>query len=251
MSSARTALVTGASAGIGQATARVLADIGYGLVIGGRREERLSALTRELAAKSVKVKSVVGDVRSDPVVEQMLAAALEEWGRVPDAFVLCAGSGLPGTVLTSDPEKWVDLFDTNLLSVLRQLRAVGNAFTEGCRRDGRVRDIVIIGSTVGRVISRRNPVYGATKFAVHSLTEALRREVCDAGLRVSLVEPGFVVSEFQSTAGYDMEWFETIAEEFGPLLAPTDVARTVAFILDQPPHVHVDNVRIRPARQQV
>lgn len=125
-------------------------------------------------------------------------------------------------------------------------------FTKQAEADGgsQVRDIVVIGSTVGRQVSAANPVYGSTKFAVHSLVEALRQEVCALNIRVTLIEPGFVRSGFQEAAGYDTAWFEGVAAASGPLLVPEDVAEVVQFVLDRPKHVHLDDIRLRPTRQK-
>ena len=102
-----------------------------------------------------------------------------------------AGRGLPGTVLGSDPARWEEMLSANYLAVLRQLRACAERFVALAKGDGgrQARDIVVLGSTVGRQVSAANPVYGSTKFALHSLVEALRQEVCGYGVRVSLIEP--------------------------------------------------------------
>jgi NADP-dependent 3-hydroxy acid dehydrogenase YdfG len=110
-------------------------------------------------------------------------------------------------------------------------------------------DIVVIGSVVGRHISPFSAVYGATKFAVHALTEGLRREVGPKGVRVSLVEPGIVVSGFQDAAGYGDEMVKNFEDKFGPLLRGEDVANSIHFIVSQPPHVHLSDIMIRPTRQ--
>ena len=92
-------------------------------------------------------------------------------------------------------------------------------------------------------------MYGSTKFGVHGLTEGARRELGPKGIRVSLIEPGFVKSEFQGVAGYDPRWVDGVFEKFGPVLAGADIARVVSFIASQPPHVHVNDVMLRPTRQ--
>ena len=108
----------------------------------------------------------------------------------------------------------------------------------------------MIGSNVGRHISPFSSMYGSTKFAVNSLAEALRREVGPRGIRVTLIEPGFVKSEFQGVAGYDPAWFEGVLTKIGPVLEPEDVARAVSFVASQPAHVHVSDVLVRPTRQE-
>ncbi|MBE8523943.1 SDR family oxidoreductase [Amycolatopsis sp. H6(2020)] len=245
MEPARIVVVTGASSGIGQATARLFADDrGYGVVACARTKDRLA----ELEAEHGRLLAVPADLTEDSAVPDLLAIARRRWNRSPDSFVLCAGRGLPGTVLTSDPARWQEIVELNFLAALRQLRQVAELFVG--EASDRVRDIVVIGSTVGRQVSAANPIYGSTKFALHSLVEALRQEVCEHNIRVTLVEPGFVQSGFQRAAGYDTEWFAQVERDNGPLLTPDDVARVVDFVLRQPGHVHIDDVRIRPTRQR-
>ncbi len=110
-------------------------------------------------------------------------------------------------------------------------------------------DIVIIGSVVGRHISPFSAVYGATKFAVHSLAEGLRRELSPKGIRVSLVEPGLVLSGFQAEAGYSDELVKNFKDKFGPLLLGEDVANAIHFVVSQPAHVHISDIVVRPTRQ--
>ena len=157
--------------------------------------------------------------------------------------------------MDSDPSQWEDLLRTNILSAARLVREAGARMVgAGEGRTGAdlvrsPRDIVILGSTVGRHISPFSSMYGGTKFAVHAMAEAVRRELGPKGIRVTLIEPGFVASEFQGVAGYDPKWFEEVAARIGPVLTPADVARTVAFVVSQPPAVHVSDVVIRPTRQ--
>lgn len=251
MTERRVAVVTGASSGIGRAIAAHFAQRGLRVVAAGRNSKHLEQLATEMSRQPGEVRPVRGDV-TDPAHPRQLLDSAEQW-EPASIFVVSAGNGLPGTVLGSDPSRWEDLLKVNYLAVLRQLRAAGRYFVAQAERDGgrQVRDIVVIGSTVGRQVSASNPVYGSSKFAVHSLVEALRQEVCAYNVRVTLVEPGFVQSGFQEAAGYDMAWFEGIIRENGPLLTPEDVAETVGFVIDRPIHVHLDDVRLRPTRQRV
>ncbi|MEV7803582.1 SDR family oxidoreductase [Microbispora sp. NPDC088329] len=252
MTEGRIAIVTGASSGIGRAITACFARRGMRVVAAGRREDRLAELVRELAGHPGAVVPFAGDMTRPGHTEELLAAAEREFGAA-SVFVASAGRGLPGTVLRSDPGRWRELVEANYLAVLHQLRASAAEFKKQAEADGgrRVRDVVVIGSTVGRQVSAANPVYGSTKFAVHALVEALRQEVCVHGIRVTLIEPGFVRSGFQETAGYDPEWFEAVAEQNGPLLVPEDVAEVVGFAVDRPPHVHLDDIRLRPTRQKI
>ncbi|CAN5809104.1 SDR family oxidoreductase [soil metagenome] len=253
----RRAIVTGASAGIGLAIARRLAAAGFGVVVNARRAERLDEVVRELG--SARATAAPGDCAEQPVIDAMLAAAHTRFGGTPDCVVINAGRGLAGSVLTSDTAQWEEMVRTNLLGAARLLRSAAEAMLaqvapEELGQHGAwtrtPRDIIVIGSVVGRHVSPFSSMYGATKFGVHGLVEGARRELAPKGIRVSLVEPGFVVSEFQGVAGYKTDWFEGIKEKIAPMLEPDDVARVVEFIAMQPAHVHVGDVLVRPTRQE-
>jgi NADP-dependent 3-hydroxy acid dehydrogenase YdfG len=251
MADGRVAIVTGASSGIGRATVIRFARAGMRVVAAARREERLAELVKEAAGLPGAVVPVATDMVRPGATELLLGTAEREWAPAT-VFVTAAGRGLPGTVLGSDATQWAEVVEANYLAVLHQLRASAEDFRKRAGADDtpRVRDIVVLGSTVGRQVSAANPVYGSTKFAVHSLVEALRQEVCEYGVRVTLIEPGFVRSGFQEAAGYDPVWFEAVAEQNGPLLVPDDVAETVEFVVGRPAHVHLDDIRMRPTRQR-
>jgi NADP-dependent 3-hydroxy acid dehydrogenase YdfG len=250
MTDGRIAIVTGASSGIGRAVTSHFVRRGMRVVAAGRNAAQLGKLVDDLAGEPGAVLPVRGDMTRPGYAVELLAAADQRWG-APSIFVASAGRGLPGTVLGSDPARWAEMVNANYLAVLCQMRSSAERFVASAKQDGgrQARDIVVIGSTAGRQVSAANPVYGSTKFALHSLVEALRQEICAYGIRVSLIEPGFVRSGFQEAAGYDMEWFERVAEEYGPLLTPDDVAETVAFVVERPWHVHLDDIRLRPTRQ--
>jgi NADP-dependent 3-hydroxy acid dehydrogenase YdfG len=250
MDPTRIAVVTGASSGIGRATARLFLHGGLRVVANGRHAERLAELNEIVGPDDGRLIKLLGDIRQPDLIFHAFEAARTRWSQTPDLLVLCAGRGLPGTLLGSDSSQWHDLLEHNYLSMMHQLRDAAQQLVADAMQDPtRPRDIVVIGSTVGRVISTANPVYGSTKFAVHSLAESLRQEVCNYNIRVTLIEPGFVKSEFQRNAGYDLGWFATIEQQHGPLLAPEDIARTIEFVTSQPSHVHIDDIRIRPTKQ--
>ncbi|MGC4804953.1 SDR family oxidoreductase [Micromonospora sp. DT233] len=249
MTEDRIAIVTGASSGIGRAIAVRLARRGTRVVAAARRPAPLTALAAEVPPGTLL--PAPADVTRPEATEELLGLAESRWGPA-DLFVAAAGRGLPGTVLGSDPDQWREVVEANYLSILHQLRACAAQFRKHAEAEQtpRARDIVVIGSTAGRQVSAANPVYGSTKFAVHSLVEALRQEVCRHGIRVTLIEPGFVRSGFQEAAGYDPAWFAAVAEENGPLLEPDDVASVVEFVVGRPAHVHLDDIRLRPTRQK-
>ncbi|MGF6095691.1 SDR family oxidoreductase [Pseudomonas sp. 18175] len=248
MTAQRAAVVSGGTSGIGRALVEGLVEDGYGVAFSGRTRERTDAVLADLNPKRRCAVGVTGDAALAGHVTALFTAAHQAFSVWPSVAVICAGHGLPGTLTGSDPARWEPLFRLNLLGAMHQMRESAELFGQV---PGDVRDLVVIGSTVGRTLSEANPVYGATKVAVHALVESLRRELCAAGVRVTLIEPGFVTTGFQAAAGYDPEWFAGIAQDQGPLLQPADIARIVRFIVQQPPHVHIDDVRVRPTRQRV
>jgi NADP-dependent 3-hydroxy acid dehydrogenase YdfG len=242
----KTAVVTGASAGIGRAVALTLARAGAAVVVSARRAERLGELVAEIEAQGGRALASAGDMGRAADVERLLADALawEAGGKKLDILVANAGRGLAGGVLTSDEAQWQEVYQTNVLGTASLLRRAGQHFA----RQGRG-DIVVLGSVSGRNISPFSGFYGSSKFAVGGLTEALRQELCGKGVRVSLVLPGIVVSEFQQVAGYNPENFGKGIAHFGKLLEPQAIADGVSWLLSQPPHVNVSEIMIRPTGQ--
>ena len=256
--SSRVALITGASAGIGQATARELATLGARVAVNARREDRLVALIQELADRvdqgpdSDRAIAVAGDTADESVISAMLDQPEDKFGAPVDLVVINAGRGLAGSVMTSDPEQWDAMIRTNLVGAAKLLRAAGERLSRlQERRDwpNHAADIVVLGSTVGRHISPFSSMYGSTKFAIGSLAEAARRELGPKGVRVSLIEPGIVASEFQGVAGYDPESFGAMMDKFAPVLTPEDIARLIGFIVKQPAGVHLSGTVVRPTKQ--
>lgn len=258
--SGRVALVTGASAGIGHAVACELAVLGARVGVNARREERLIALAQEIADRCAarpgpdceRVVPVPGDASDPRVISRMLDEPAQRFGDPVDLVVVNAGRGLAGSVLTSDDTQWEEVVRINLLGAARLIREAGHrlARLQSERKwPERAADIVILGSTVGRHISPFSSMYGSTKAAVGSLAEAARRELGPKGVRVTLIEPGIVQSEFQGVAGYEPESFGALMDRFSPVLRPEDVARTIGFIVRQPAGVHLADVLIRPTRQ--
>ena len=250
----RIAVVTGASAGIGLATVHKLLEASVSVVGCARRSDRLQALeqaARERHGRRCFV-GVAGDVQDPATLERLLSTCQEAFGGAPDIFLVNAGKGLPGSILQSDQTKWEELFQVNCLSTLHQMRAAANMMLESTDRHvgaPKAQDIVVLGSIVGRHLSPVNPVYGATKYAVKSLAEALRRDLAPHWIRVTLIEPGTVATEFQDAAGYDASAFEDYERQIGPFVTGDDVANFILFALSQPAHVHFNNVVIRPTRQ--
>ena len=242
----KTAIVTGASSGIGRSTALSLAGDGAAVVVSARREDRLKVLVQEIVSLGGKALAVVADASLPADIDRLLEQALawQDGGSKYDIVVVNAGRGLAGSLLASDAKQWQEVYDLNVLGAAHLMRRAGQYMVG--RKAG---DIVAIGSVVGRHISPFSSFYGSTKFAVAALAEGLRREVCGHGVRVSLVMPGIVESEFQAVAGYNLENFGKDVVKFGTLLEPQAIAEGIRWLLTQPPHVHVSEIMIRPTGQ--
>lgn len=243
---ARIAIVTGASSGIGEATARRLVDSGYGVIGNARNGGKLRAIEEELGAAFF---GVAGDAADPVVLDGLFAASVERFGKPADIVVANAGRGLGGSVKDADLSRFEEILKLNVTGTLALLQKASRIMLGNLDYPKQAADIVIIGSVVGRHISPFSAVYGATKFAVHALAEGLRREVGPKGVRVSLVEPGIVISGFQEGAGYGEDMVRNFDERFGPLLYGEDVANAIHFIVTQPPHVHISDIMVRPTRQ--
>jgi NADP-dependent 3-hydroxy acid dehydrogenase YdfG len=220
-------LITGASSGIGEATARRAAEAGYRLVLAARSLERLESLAQELGGSDRAI-AVGCDVTEWVRQQQMAAAALEAFGSI-DAVFANAGFGAQRGFLESTPEHWHDMVLTNVYGAALTIRATLPSVLESRGH------VLLTGSVAGR---RALPgsLYSCTKWAVTAMGEALRQEVDGSGVRVTLIEPGMVATPFfdQRPSG---------------ALEADDVARTVMFAVSQPPHVDVNEILVRPTVQ--
>jgi NADP-dependent 3-hydroxy acid dehydrogenase YdfG len=221
-------LITGASTGIGAATARQAADAGFRLVLSARSEDKLQALAKELGGED-RALAVPADVSVWADNERLAQRTLERFGRI-DVVFANAGFGAQRSFLADSPEHWRDMVLTNVLGVAYTIRATLEALRE---REGHM---VITSSVAGRR-PLQGSLYSASKHAVTAMGEALRQEVNGTGMRVTLIEPGQV----------DTPFFEKPGE--GRLQAE-DVARAVMFAVAQPPHVDVNEILLRPTAQE-
>ena len=248
-SDTRIAIVTGATSGIGEATARKLVSAGFGVVGNGRNAVKLAALEKEIGSAFC---GVVGDISDNAVLDQLFISASERFGKSADIVIANAGRGLGGSVKNADLSQFEEVLKTNVIGTLGLLQRAAQKMEDrqlhGYPKSAA--DIVIVGSLAGRHVSPHSAVYGATKFAVHALAEGLRREVGPQGVRVTLVEPGVVLTGFQAAAGYSDALVNGFKEKLGPLLlSGEDVANAILFIVAQPPHVHISDIVIRTTRQ--
>jgi NADP-dependent 3-hydroxy acid dehydrogenase YdfG len=245
----RVAVVTGATSGIGAATARRLAADGAAVAVVGRREERLAELAAELgeATEAGVVRAAV-DVSNRDAVERAADAIRGELGRV-DLVVANAGVMLPAPFEEADTTEWDRMLDTNI----RGLLATGRAFTEdllAAAAEGGPADLVHVGSIGSHIVFPNYGVYGATKAAVAHLTRNLRAELGPRGVRVKNVEPGLVRTELGDHAS-DADLRESLAawrDEVGPL-PPGDIADAIAFAVAAPPRMNVAELIVLPTAQ--
>jgi short-subunit dehydrogenase len=187
-------IVTGASAGIGEATARRLAAAGACVVLTARRPERITALARELDPTGARVLAVPGDVTSDADRRQLVAATLEKFGRI-DALVNNAGYGTRGPVERVPVETIRRNFETNVFALIALTQLVLPGMRDrgsGC--------IVNIGSVAGKIARPLSSIYDSTKHALEAITDGLRGELKPFGIRVTLIRPGFILTEFVEAA---------------------------------------------------
>jgi NADP-dependent 3-hydroxy acid dehydrogenase YdfG len=224
---AKVFLITGASTGIGAATARRAAEAGYRLVLAARSADRLQALAEEAGGEG-RALAVACDVMDWAQQERLAATALDAFGRI-DVVFANAGFGAKRGFLEETPEHWRDMVLTNVLGVAYTVRATLPAVKEA-------RGHFLLTSSVAGRRPLQGSLYSATKHAVTAMGESLRQDVNDTGVRVTLIEPGMVDTPF-----FDNPVHNALQAE--------DVARAVLFALDQPPHVDVNEILIRPTAQ--
>ena len=235
----KTAVVTGASSGIGEATARLLAQRGCNVALAARREDRLKDLAAELGEGALAVPT---DVTDAAACEALVSRAVDRFGSV-DILVANAGLGLYGSIPDGDPEDWRRMFEVNVLGVLYAAHAaVGHMLDRGSG------DIVIVSSLAGRrVPAADGTVYAATKHALTAVAEGLRMDVSARGVRVINVEPGLVRTEFPENQSESAEQFYA-EKEFSPIEAE-DVAAAVVYAVGQPTRVSISEIIVRPTEQ--
>ncbi len=255
--SGRVALITGASAGIGEQTAKDLAALGASVIINARRADRIDALVEQIARAGGAAHAVAGDCVENETIDALYRASNERFGADPDLVVVNAGRGLRGSPLTSDPDEWEGILRLNVLGATRLIRKAALSMKQMCADPNesdqwleKPRDIVVICSSVGKNVSPFSSMYGATKFAIGSIAEAVRRELSSTGIRVSNVCPAIVRTEFQESAKYEMEGFGEFMDTVSPVLNAGDVSRVITFIVSQPAYMCVNDVMVRPVRQE-
>lgn len=237
------ALVTGASSGIGAAVARALVQRGARVALAARRVDRLQELSEELARDwQSEVLALACDVRSPDDVQAAVRQTLDRWGQL-DILVANAGFGYRAPLIDGDIDRWKDMIDTNVYGLLLTLKYGVSPMLERGRGH-----VVVTSSVSGRVSTPGGSAYCGSKFAATAIADALRQEIGPKGVRVTTIEPGVVISEFQEVAGYAPGILENMLKGATPLV-PDDIARAVIFAVEQPAHYGVTEIVVRPTGQ--
>ena len=235
----RIAVVTGASSGIGEATARGLRAAGFFVVLGARREDRLMAVARELGGRGLPL-----DVRDLASIDAFTAAIAAEYGQVE---ILINNAGLAAglqPLAQGNDDDWVQMMETNVLGLLRVTRAMLPLLRRAPRAH-----IVNLGSVAGFEVYPGGVGYTASKHAVRAITKTLRLELMGEPIRVTEIEPGMVETEFSLVRFKgDRERASNVYQGMQPLTG-ADVADCIVWVVSRPPHVNVDEMVVRPIAQ--
>ena len=242
----KAALITGASSGIGHATAIAVAREGGYVALAARRRERLEALAREISDGGGRAIVVEADISDAQQAADAVAQTKAAFGRF-DVLINNAGVMLLGRVHGADLADWRRMIDVNLMGLLYCTHAaLDHMVPQGAGH------IVNVSSIAGRIPLPLFAVYNASKFAVNGFTEALRQEVAKQGLRITTIEPGAVETELVEE-DLDPEVAKLMEAEFADVtqLQADDIARAIVYALSQPEYVAVNELLVRPARQRV
>jgi len=244
------ALVTGASSGIGEATARSLAELGAAVALVARRKERLERLAAEITSKGGRAAVLETDVTEQAQAVAAVERTVTELGRL-DVVINNAGVMLLGPIENAPVEEWERMVRLNLLGLLYTAHAALPHLLKAAEDSPRrVADLVNISSVAGRVAREGSGVYNLTKFGVGAFSESLRQEVTGRHVRVSLVEPGAVVTELVTHLRPEIA--AQLGQRFGTIerLAAEDIADAIAYVVTRPRHMAVNEILVRPTEQQ-
>jgi len=241
----KVAAITGASSGIGEATALALAAEGAAVALAARREDRVADLASRIEGGGGRALAVATDVTDEEQANSFVAQANEELGGL-DVLVNNAGVMLLGPVAGAPTDQWRQMIEVNLLGLLYCTHAALPIM--GAAGSG---DIVNVSSVAGRTASLGSGVYNMTKWGVVGFSEALRQECGRAGVRVTAIEPGWVDTELQGHNEHPavVAGMKKAMEKVERVLDADDIARAITFAVTQPPHVSINEMLIRPTTQ--
>lgn len=239
------ALITGATSGIGKATAEMIAELGYNLVITGRRAERLELIATEIKGKyDVEIKTLCFDIRDRAQTFECFNSLDQKWQNI---YLLVNNAGLASGlehIQEGDFEDWDRMIDTNIKGVLNITRIVTPIMAKN--NSGH---IINIGSIAGIQVYENGGVYCASKHALHALSQSMRIDMLKHGVRVSEVRPGMVNSEFSEVRFHgDTARAEGVYNNVEPL-TPEDIAGVIKWIITLPEHVNINDIEVMPKAQ--
>jgi NADP-dependent 3-hydroxy acid dehydrogenase YdfG len=243
------ALVTGASSGIGEATALALAGEGAAVALAARRRDRLDALAQKLSGDGGRVLVSETDVTDEEQAIAAVETTVEQLGRL-DIVVNNAGLMLLGPIVGADTSEWTRMVELNVLGLMYVTAAALPHLLRAADEEPRqVSDLVNVSSVAGRVARLGSGAYNATKWAVNAFSEALRQEITERHVRVTLVEPGAVSTEL---AGHNRpEVLSALRSSLGDIerMEAEDIADAITYVVTRPRHVALNEVLIRPTQQ--
>lgn len=238
----KVAIITGASSGIGEATAIALAAEGAKVVIAARRVERLEAVAKQIIDHGGQALSIVSDITDE--AQNVIQKAHTEFGHI-DILVNNAGISFPGRIENADPSNWRKMIDINVLALMYTTHIALPIFK--AQKSGH---IVNISSVAGRIARAGMAGYNVTKWGVNAFSEALRQEVYQDNIRVTIIEPGLVETEIDQhiTDVVAKQEIEARRKAITPLQSE-DIAAAIVYAVSQPQHVNVNEILIRPTQQ--
>ncbi|KQU25049.1 MULTISPECIES: SDR family oxidoreductase [Priestia] len=237
-------IITGASSGIGEATAKELASKGAQLVLAARRENRLKKLQEEIQKNGGQAIYKVTDVASHEQMEELAEYALTEFGKI-DVMVNNAGVMPLSPVYQKKINEWDSMIDINIKGVLYGIAAVLPSMRE--RKEGH---IINVSSIAGHLVFHASAVYSGTKFAVRAITEGLRKEEAPNNIRTTIISPGTISTELLESIS-DEELKSEIVEVSKIGIEPASIARAIAFAIEQPSEVAINEMIVRPTIQEL
>jgi NADP-dependent 3-hydroxy acid dehydrogenase YdfG len=245
------ALVTGASSGIGEATALALAEHGAAVAVAARRTDRLEELAAKIRGNGGTALVIPADITQEPQARELVERTVSELGRL-DTLINNAGVMLLGPAVDAPLSEWQRMVEINLLGLLYCAHAALPHLLRAAEDEPRrVADLVNISSVAGRVARNGSGVYNATKHGVGAFSESLRQEVTKRHVRVSLVEPGAVATELASHNRPEVQ--EGMRQRFASMerLQAEDIADAIGYVVTRPRHMAINELLVRPTEQEM
>ncbi|MEK6230106.1 MAG: SDR family NAD(P)-dependent oxidoreductase [Actinomycetota bacterium] len=242
----RVAAVTGASSGIGEATALALAGAGAAVAVGARRTDRIEALAKRIEDEGGRAAAIAVDVADEAAARSFIEQTRDQFGGL-HSLVNNAGVMLLGPVEGGDLDEWRRMVDVNVLGLLYCTHAALPIM-----REGGGGHIVNVSSVAGRAAAAGAAVYNFTKFGVTGFSEALRQEALHSNIRVTCVEPGYVDTELQSHNRNPvvLQGIDKMREQIGDVLHADDIAGAILYAVSQPENVSINEVLVRPTGER-